>query len=84
MGSKRGNDRTEQTGGRFIQVHHVERGILCVQGRKACGAGKNIGNELADIFGQLIRIADCYGIDLEEAHAAAREEEDRDLKSRGV
>ena len=45
---------------------------------------KYLGIELADIFGQLIRIADCYGIDLEEAHAAAREEEDRDLKSRGV
>lgn len=48
------------------------------------GLEKNIGNELADIFGQLIRIADCYGIDLEEAHVQARAEEDRDLESRGV
>ena len=54
------------------------------KGERPVGLEKNIGNELADIFGQLIRIADCYGIDLEEAHAAAREEEDRDLKSRGV
>ena len=57
-------------------MHTREKGLW--------GWKKNIGNELADIFGQLIRIADCYGIDLEEAHAAAREEEDRDLKSRGV
>ena len=41
-------------------------------------------NELADILGQLIRIADCYGIDLEEAHKAARADEDMDLKRRGV
>ena len=54
------------------------------KGERPVGLEKNIGNELADIFGQLIRIADCYGIDLEEVHAAAREEEDRDLKSRGV
>ena len=47
------------------------------KGERPVGLEKNIGNELADIFGQLIRIADCYGIDLEEAHAAAREEEDR-------
>ena len=52
------------------------------KGRKACGAGK-YRERTADIFlCQLIRII-CYSIDLEEAHAAAREE-DRDLKSQGV
>ena len=54
------------------------------KGERPVGLEKNIGNELADIFGQLIRIADCYGIDLEEAHVQARAEEDRDLESRGV
>jgi len=36
---------------------------------------ESIGNELADIFGQIIRIADYYNIDLLEAHRKAREDE---------
>ena len=45
---------------------------------------ENIGNELADIFGQLIRIADYYQIDLQEAHILARKDEDDCLKGMGV
>jgi NTP pyrophosphatase (non-canonical NTP hydrolase) len=36
---------------------------------------EDIGDELADIFYCLIRIADHYGIDLAEAHIAARQAE---------
>jgi NTP pyrophosphatase (non-canonical NTP hydrolase) len=43
-----------------------------------------IGDELADILGQIIRIADFYNIDLESAHKQARMSEDECLKSMGV
>jgi NTP pyrophosphatase (non-canonical NTP hydrolase) len=45
---------------------------------------EKIGDELADVFGQLIRIADYYHIDLEEAHKKARTGEDESLKSMGA
>lgn len=45
---------------------------------------EKIGDELADILGQIIRIADFYNIDLEEAHKKARTGEDHCLKSMGV
>ncbi|MCB9423396.1 MAG: hypothetical protein H6667_26610 [Ardenticatenaceae bacterium] len=41
---------------------------------------KKIGNELADVIAQVIRIADHYQIDLVEAHIQAREEEIESLK----
>lgn len=41
---------------------------------------ENIADELADILYSLIRLADHYGIDLEEAHLEARRNE---LKSLG-
>lgn len=44
----------------------------------------HIGDELADIFGQLVRIADYYEIDLEEAHIRARAGENECLKGMGV
>lgn len=43
-----------------------------------------IGNELADIFGQIIRIADYYNIDLLEAHRNAREDESDCLNKMNV
>jgi hypothetical protein len=43
-----------------------------------------IGDELADIFAQIIRVADYYKIDLVEAHMQARRAEDEDLSRRGV
>ena len=45
---------------------------------------KCLGNEMADVIAQIMRLADCYKIDLEKAFMEAREDEDRYLKSRGV
>lgn len=45
---------------------------------------ERIGDELADIFGQIIRIADYYSIDLEEAHIKARRGEDESLRELNV
>ena len=43
-----------------------------------------LGNEMADVIAQVMRLADYYNIDLEQAFVEAREEEDRYLKSRNV
>lgn len=43
-----------------------------------------LGNEMADVVAQIMRLAGHYKIDLEKAFTEAREEEDRYLKSRGV
>ena len=43
-----------------------------------------LGNEMADVIAQIIRLADYYKIDLEKAFIEARKDEDRYLKSRGV
>ncbi len=43
-----------------------------------------LGNEMADVIAQIMRLADYYKIDLEKAFIEAREDEDRYLKSRGV
>jgi len=43
-----------------------------------------LGNEMADVMAQIMRLADHYKIDLEQAFTEAREEEDRYLKSRDV
>ena len=45
---------------------------------------ERIGNEMADVIAQVMRLADYYNIDLEKAFIEAREDEDRYLKSRGV
>ena len=45
---------------------------------------KNIKDELADAFGQIIRIADHYNIDLLEAHIEERTKEARCLEENGV
>jgi len=45
---------------------------------------KQIADELADIFGQIIRIADHYQIDLLQAHIDARKGETNCLKENGV
>ena len=44
---------------------------------------KQLANELADIFGQIIRVADYYQIDLLQAHIEARKEEDSILLQEG-
>lgn len=43
-----------------------------------------LGNEMADVIAQVMRLADFYKIDLEKAFIEAREDEDNYLKSRGV
>ena len=45
---------------------------------------ERLGNEMADVIAQVMRLADYYKIDLEKAFISAREDEDRYLKSRGV
>lgn len=43
-----------------------------------------LGNEMADVIAQVMRLASYYDIDLEKAFIDAREDEDRYLKSRDV
>lgn len=43
-----------------------------------------IGDELADIFYAIARVANYYKIDLVEAHHKARQGEDAFLRSRGI
>lgn len=45
---------------------------------------ERLGNKMADVIAQVIRMADYYDIDLEKAFVKAREDEDNYLKSRGV
>lgn len=45
---------------------------------------ERLGNEMADVIAQVMRLASYYNIDLEKAFIEAREDEDRYLKSRGV
>ena len=45
---------------------------------------ERLGNEMADVVAQIMRLADYYKIDLEKAFIEAREDEERYLKSRGV
>ena len=45
---------------------------------------EKLGNEMADVIAQVMRLAEYYNIDLEKAFIEAREDEDRYLKSRGV
>lgn len=45
---------------------------------------ERLGNEMADVIAQVMRLAMYYNIDLEKAFVEAREDEDNYLKSRGV
>lgn len=45
---------------------------------------ERLGDEMADVVAQIMRLADHYKIDLESAFIKARENEDRYLRSRGV
>lgn len=51
---------------------------------EVCNVDGCLGNEMADVVAQIMRLADYYKIDLEKAFIEAREDEDRYLKSRGV
>lgn len=46
--------------------------------------GERLGNEMADVIAQVMRLADYYKIDLEKAFVEAREDENHYLVSRGV
>lgn len=45
---------------------------------------ERLGNEMADVIAQVMRLADYYNIDLEKAFIQAREDEKKYLQSRGV
>lgn len=45
---------------------------------------ERMGNEMADVIAQVIRLADYYNIDLEKAFIDARKDEENYLTSRGV
>ena len=45
---------------------------------------EKMGNEMADVIAQVMRLADHYGIDLEKAFLDARADEECYLESRGV
>jgi len=45
---------------------------------------ERLGNEMADVIAQVMRLADYYEIDLEKAFIEAREDEDHYLRSRNV
>ena len=45
---------------------------------------EKLGNEMADVIAQVMRLADHYGIDLEQAFMEARADEAAYLDSRGV
>lgn len=45
---------------------------------------RHLGNEMADVIAQVVRLADVYNIDLEKAYIDAREDEAKYLDSRGV
>ena len=45
---------------------------------------ERLGNEMADVIAQVIRLADYYNIDLEKAFIEARKDEKNYLNSRGV
>ena len=45
---------------------------------------ERLGNEMADVIAQVMRLADYYNIDLEQAFIDAREDEDNYLTGRGV
>lgn len=45
---------------------------------------ERLGNEMADVIAQVMRLADYYNIDLEQAFIDARADEDNYLTGRGV
>ncbi|MCI9552898.1 MAG: hypothetical protein HFE94_05115 [Acutalibacter sp.] len=45
---------------------------------------ERLGNEMADVIAQVMRLAEYYQIDLEQAFIEAREDEENYLRSRNV
>ncbi len=72
---------SKQVGELAKQVMIKER-YYALEG-EASNVDERLGNEMADVIAQVMRLADFYKIDLEKAFIEAREDEDRYLKSRG-
>ena len=73
---------TKQVGELAKQVMIKER-YYALEG-EVSDVDERLGNEMADVVAQIMRLADYYKIDLEKAFIEAREDEDQYLKSRGV
>jgi len=73
---------TKQVGELAKQVMIKEKYYALTE--DATDVDERLGNEMADVIAQVMRLSDYYGIDLQKAFMAAREDEDRYLKSRGV
>lgn len=73
---------TKQVGELAKQVM-LKEGYYAWPGEEA-EVNERLGNEMADVIAQVMRLADHYGIDLEKAFVDARKDEDGYLKSRGV
>jgi len=71
------------------QVSELSKKVMLIEKYRAL-TGKapdidvHLDNETAGIIAQIMRLADCYNIDLEKAFVEAREDEDKYLKSRDV
>ena len=66
------------------QVGDLAKQVMLKERYYALDIDERLGNEMADVIAQIIRLADYYKIDLEKAFIEAREDEDKYLKSRGV
>lgn len=73
---------SKQVGELAKQVMIKER-YYALEG-EAGDVDERLGNEMADVIAQVMRLADFYKIDLEEAFVRARTGEDKYLISRGV
>lgn len=73
---------TKQVGELAKQVMIKER-YYALEG-DVSDVDERLGDEMADVVAQIMRLADHYKIDLESAFIKARENEDRYLRSRGV
>ena len=62
----------------------IKEQYYAMDGKMPSNINDHIGDELADLFGQIVRIADYYKIDLEEAHIRARAGENECLNGMGV
>ena len=71
------------------QVGELAKQVMLKEGyyaftADAADVDTRLGNEMADVIAQVMRLADFYHIDLEQAFADARADEDAYLQSRGV
>lgn len=73
---------TKQTGELAKQVM-LKEGFYAWSGDKE-EVDRQLANEMADVIAQVMRLADHYQIDLEQAFIEAREDEDNYLRSRNV